>query len=231
MVDEETASEPLLGHHREKKDPTLLLESSDSRDKGDGLDPKLRTYWWRWVVLAVFSLNLVMTNLQWVTFSPIADVVACYYGISNFWVNSLSMGAMLVYILCFVLSALSLERLGLQTTLIIASCMNALGAALRLAGTGIHCTIPCFRLPTPTTPPPPPLFLPSGRHYFWVLLSGQTVGALTNALVWGAPSLLSSVWFPPSERATATAFAGAISPQVILQIGIIENGHVYIPKF
>ena len=141
MADEETASEPLLGHHREKKDPNLLLEGSNSHKKGDGPDPKLRTYWWRWVVLAVFSLNLALSDMQWLTFSPIADVVKCYYGISNFWVNSLSMVNMLVYVLCFVLSALSLEWLGLRTTLILASCMNALGAALRLAGTG---TVPLF---------------------------------------------------------------------------------------
>ena len=136
MTDEETASKPLLGHHREKKDPTLLPVGSNSHEKGDGPDPKLRTYWWRWVVLAVFSLNLAVNDLQWLTFSPIADVIKCYYGISNFWVNSLSMVNMLVYVLCFVLSALSLERLGLRTTLVIGSCMNALGAAMRLAGTG-----------------------------------------------------------------------------------------------
>ena len=144
----EEVTEPLLGRHREKKDPTLLLESSGSHKKGAHLDPHssqpVRTYWWRWLVLAVFSLNLGMNNLQWISLGPVADVITCYYGLSNFWVNSLSMVYMLVYILLFVLSALSLDRLGLRTTIIIGSCMNALGAAMRLAGTG---SLPSFPLP------------------------------------------------------------------------------------
>ena len=68
-----------------------------------------------------------------------------------------------------------------------------------------------FHLPSPLVPS-----LSSGRQYFWLLLSGQSVSAITNALIWGGPSLLSSVWFPPSERATATAIAGATCSQVIL---------------
>ena len=154
---EETVTEPLLGHHREKKDLQLLLENSGCQEKDAPNSAKpVRSYWWRWVVLAVFSLNLGMNNLQWISFGPVANVVTCYYGISNFWVNSLSMVYMLVYVLCFVLSALSLEWLGLRTTLILASCMNALGAALRLAGTG---TVPHFPRPHPTPPLLPSLSL------------------------------------------------------------------------
>ena len=126
MADEDKKdvdTEPLLEHHRGKKDPTNFAKP-------------VRAYWWRWVVLGVFSLNLGMHNVQWITFGPIADVIACYYGVSNFWVNSLAMMDMLVYVLFFVLSALSLERLGLRTTIVIGSCLNALGAALRVAGTG-----------------------------------------------------------------------------------------------
>ena len=149
MADEdqkETVNEPLLGHHREKTHSKPPLENSGPHEKGAPKSAKpVRTYWWRWVVLGVFTLNLSMTNLQWITFGPVADVVTCYYGISNFWVNSLSMVYMLVYILCFVLSALSLDRLGLRTTIVIGSCMNALGAALRVAGTGIY-SIPLFPL-------------------------------------------------------------------------------------
>jgi len=53
-----------------------------------------------------------------------------------------------------------------------------------------------------------------GPDYFWLLLVGQTIAAVCNVLIWGAPSLLSEVWFPESERATATAFGGGISPQL-----------------
>ena len=53
-----------------------------------------------------------------------------------------------------------------------------------------------------------------GPDHFWLLLVGQTIAAVCNVLIWGAPSLLSEIWFPESERATATAIGGGISPQL-----------------
>ena len=54
----------------------------------------------------------------------------------------------------------------------------------------------------------------TGPEFFWLLLAGQTFGSLTNVFEWSAPSLLACVWFPPSERASASALLGAIAPNV-----------------
>ncbi len=43
---------------------------------------------------------------------------------------------------------------------------------------------------------------------------GQSIASLSNVFLWTAAPLLSEVWFPPRERATATAIGGAIAPQV-----------------
>ena len=58
-----------------------------------------------------------------------------------------------------------------------------------------------------------------GPEHFWLLLSGQTVVALCNVLMWGATSLLSEIWFPSSERATSSAFGGGISAQLGVMVG------------
>ena len=60
----------------------------------------------------------------------------------------------------------------------------------------------------------------TGAQYFWVLLTGQTIASLCNVLIWGAGSHLSEVWFPASERATATAISATISPQFGVLIGL-----------
>jgi len=54
----------------------------------------------------------------------------------------------------------------------------------------------------------------AGSRYFGLLLTGQTIASINNGLIWGAPGLLSEVWFPASERATATALGAAVSPQL-----------------
>ena len=112
----------------------LLLSSKKEPEPSDGAI--IRTYWWRWVVLAVFVLNLGSNNFMWITFGPIEDVIRCYYNVSNFWVNSLSMTYMVTYIMLVVPSSWLLVKLGLRATTILGSFTTVLGACLRLAGLG-----------------------------------------------------------------------------------------------
>lgn len=96
----------------------------------------LRTYWWRWYVLAVFVAAVALNNGVWISFSSIADVMRCYYETTNFWVNSLSMVFMVTYLVFLIPGALLLSRLGLRATFVVAVCANAAGACLRWAGSG-----------------------------------------------------------------------------------------------
>ena len=96
----------------------------------------IRTYKWRWIVLSVFFLNLGINNFVWITAAPVADVMRCYYGISNTWVNTTTTVYMATYIVFFLPCVLFLERYGLKATMVLASVTNALGTAVRVAGTG-----------------------------------------------------------------------------------------------
>ena len=98
----------------------------------------IRTYPWRWVVLAIFFLNLGINNSVWITIAPVADVMRCYYGISNTWVNTTTTVYMATYVLFFLPCAWILDRYGLRVTMILASLTNALGTAVRVAGTGTY---------------------------------------------------------------------------------------------
>ena len=95
-----------------------------------------RSYKWRWVVLTVFFLNLGMNNMVWITLAPVADVIRCYYDISTTWVNTTTTVGMATYVLFFLPCVWFLDRYGLRATLVMASITNALGTAVRVAGTG-----------------------------------------------------------------------------------------------
>ena len=112
------------------------FHDSGLKTRSGGEGAAIKVYKWRWVVLLVFVANLSINNGIWISFSPIADVAQCYYNTTKFWVNSVSMVYMLTYILFIVPSAWLLGRVGLRTTLVIASCMNSAGACLRVAGAG-----------------------------------------------------------------------------------------------
>ena len=101
----------------------------------DVRDEQIRTYWWRWIVLIVYVMNITIFNAGWFTFAPIADVVTCYYN-RTFRLSGLMLVAMVVYIIFVLPGAWCLERLGLRTTTIIASSTTAVGTALKFAGVG-----------------------------------------------------------------------------------------------
>ena len=120
---------PLVG-----RPPEDSATSAEGEQHGD--EERMKTYWWRWVVLALFVANGAINNVLWITFGPIADVVKCYYDVSDFWVNSLPMVYMLTYILFIIPSLWLLNTIGLRPSVIIAACCNAVGACLRMAAVG-----------------------------------------------------------------------------------------------
>ena len=62
----------------------------------------------------------------------------------------------------------------------------------------------------------------AGSDYFWIVIVGQCIAAFCIPVAFTGGPLLSEVWFPKSERATATAIAAGISPQigVLFALGI-----------
>ena len=99
-------------------------------------DRKVRTYWWRWLVLAIFSLNLCFNTWIWIMAAPVADVFRCYYNVTNFMVNALTLCYCVVYVIFAIPSAFFLGRYGLRVIMIFAISMSAFGTALRVIGTG-----------------------------------------------------------------------------------------------
>ena len=109
-------------------------EPKEGHTSGDG--EKIKIYWWRWVVLAVFTSSVAVNNTIFITFGSIADVVACYYGVSDFWVNSLVTVFLLTYLVLIFPTLWLVNAVGLRATVVIAACCNILGASLRMAAAG-----------------------------------------------------------------------------------------------
>ena len=105
-------------------------------ESGSHSPDNLRTYWWRWIVLCVFALNLAMTNIIWIPSAPIANTITCYYDVSLFWVNALSEVYMLTYIILLFPAMWMLDKYGLRLSVMLGAGFDAAGAALKLAGTG-----------------------------------------------------------------------------------------------
>lgn len=142
VTEHERLKTPLLGSYEEYTEPpkysSVQERSSDSLVEAATGEVEIRTYWWRWNSLIVFTLTLAANNVVWITTAPVADVMRCYYGINNSWVNAMTANYMATYVLFFFPAAWFLDRYGLRPTMILAGIMNAFGTALRVMGAGTY---------------------------------------------------------------------------------------------
>lgn len=140
----------------------------------------------RWVQVFLYSLINMANAMTWITFSPIAGIIGCYYGVSAFWVDSLSLVFMVAYIPCFFLASWCLDSVGLRFGLVVGALITAMGGVIRAGAiTG---------------------------DTFWVLFIGQTLCAIAQPFILNAPAKLAANWFPDGERTIATTLCVVANP-------------------
>ncbi len=116
--------------------PGTTPPSSSPPCTPSGKLPPIKTYLRRWVVLGLFSLNNAVTNYIWIMSAAVADVMTCYYGVSETMLNYLTTSYMMMYCLLVFPAAWLMGKHGLRMPAVLASAAMALGASLRVLGTG-----------------------------------------------------------------------------------------------
>ncbi|HEV7651200.1 MAG TPA: MFS transporter [Actinophytocola sp.] len=133
----------------------------------------------RWSVVVVFALLGATTQVLWVTYAPVTDAAATYYGVSDSAVGWLANVFPLLYVLLAVPAGMVLDR-WFRGGLAAGAVLTALGALLRLGG----------------------------ESYGWALL-GQLVVGVAQPLVLNAITGVASRYLPPRQRPTGIAIGSA----------------------
>uniref|UniRef100_A0A8C4T0Y9 Solute carrier family 49 member 4 n=1 Tax=Erpetoichthys calabaricus TaxID=27687 RepID=A0A8C4T0Y9_ERPCA len=141
-----------------------------------------RVYSRRWLVLALFSFLGFMQGMVWNTWGPIQNSAKSAYGFTNMDVAWLVLWGPIGYIPWLFFMWL-MDKKGLRVTMLLSAFSMVLGTGLRslpLADVGVK---------------------------KWLIHAGQLLNGLAGPTVMSAPPLLSTTWFAPDQRATATAVA------------------------
>ncbi len=133
----------------------------------------------RWSVVVVFALLGATTQVLWVTYAPVTDAAATYYGVSDGAIGWLANVFPLLYVLLAIPAGMVLDR-WFRGGLALGGVLTAVGALLRLAGPG----------------------------YEWALL-GQLVVGVAQPLVLNAITGVASRYLPPRDRPTGIAIGSA----------------------
>jgi len=178
----------MLADDEESKDPppytwytSIGGQSLSEKESVDSTVVKVYTR--RWYILAVFSILACHQCIVWNTWGPIESGAEFAFGWSKSVVPMFANWGTIM----FVLSAVPLTKLveiDIRKTVVLVAALVLVGTVLRL------CRI--------IFPKNPNIFLIS--CHACAILNG-----ISGVTIMAAPPLISSAWFPPSERTTATA--------------------------
>ncbi|XP_007227988.2 solute carrier family 49 member 4 [Astyanax mexicanus] len=144
-----------------------------------------RVYARRWVVLALFSALGFLQGLVWNTWGPIQNSAKHAYGFSSTDIAVLVIWGPVGFF-PWLLFVWLMDKKGLRASLLLAAFLMVLGAALRI--------IPLTDL----------------QLRRWLIHGGQLLNGLAGPTLMSAGPLLSTTWFAPDQRATATAVASLV---------------------
>ena len=139
--------------------------------------PKLFKY--RWFILALYSVTAFLNTLVWLSLFTITDATVAFYKINDYALLWSSNAFTLIQVIIAVPVSFIPSRLGLRTTMVLATCINAIGASVMIAAT--H------------------------REGFIFFVLGQTIIAVSAGILPQLASLVSATWFGANEYAISTS--------------------------
>ncbi|XP_003962199.1 solute carrier family 49 member 4 [Takifugu rubripes] len=145
-----------------------------------------RVYTRRWLVLTLFSLLGFMQGMVWNFWGPIQNSAVHAYGFTKSDIAVLVLWGPLGFI-PWLLFMWLLDKRGLRASLLLSAFLMLLGAAIK--------SIP----------------IADDNIKRWLIHGGQLLNGLAGPTIMSAGPFLSTTWFSPDQRATATAVASLFS--------------------
>eukprot|EP01065_Artemidia_motanka_P040277 TRINITY_DN5011_c0_g1_i1.p1 TRINITY_DN5011_c0_g1~~TRINITY_DN5011_c0_g1_i1.p1 ORF type:complete len:519 (+),score=138.37 TRINITY_DN5011_c0_g1_i1:69-1559(+) len=174
---------PLLGSPQRSRPGSVcstLVSEVYSRRTAPAGGP-YRQYPIRWAVLLSYCLLQVANSMTWITYTAVSSHTSRFYGMSQTWIDTLSIIFMVVYLPVSVPASWMLEVHGLRKSLLVGGCLTMMGSWLRFGGRG-HDTFAC-------------------------VMAGQVLCASGQPMMQNAAPKLSATWFSEEHRSAATTAA------------------------
>ncbi|XP_043223423.1 solute carrier family 49 member 4 homolog [Amphibalanus amphitrite] len=173
--------------------PQPLPSGAEGRQSAvsDQVKPAARTYRRRWYILLLFSAIGFVQCAVWNTFGPITVAAqAAFPSWDNATISMLSNASNITYLVVVAPYCWLLSRYGLRPAVLLMTLCMAVGTALRsISSEETAFTVAAFAC--------------------------SVLNGIGGVMAMAAPVYLSSVWFPPGERTTATCV-----PAVSQELGI-----------
>ncbi|KAI0026181.1 MFS general substrate transporter [Xylariomycetidae sp. FL0641] len=168
--------------------------AEEREDRGSGSDTEgearvvYKVYKRRWFGLLQLTLLNIIISWDWLTFSPVSQHAAAYYGVSEAAINWYSTGFLFAFVAAAPLTVWTLHR-GPKPGIAAAAALTLVGNWVRYAGS--H---------------------DARAGSYGVVMLGQLLIGLAQPFVLSAPTRYSDMWFSDRGRVAATALASLANP-------------------
>ncbi|XP_046862064.1 solute carrier family 49 member 4-like isoform X2 [Xenia sp. Carnegie-2017] len=167
-----------------KADESLLPPKVTSNHSYIG-QSETRVYKRRWYILIMYCIIGIMQNAMWNTFGPIETTARAVYKWDGWVIDLIAAWGSVTFCITMLPFAWVVDVKGLRVGLLLSAGFTLVGSVLRFIPTG------------------------STTSSTALIHCGQIIIGLASGIA--AAPLLSSTWFPPSQRTTATAISSVAS--------------------
>ncbi|KAF0302816.1 uncharacterized protein FJT64_025144 [Amphibalanus amphitrite] len=151
-----------------------------------------RSYRRRWVVLFVIVVTQVTNGAAWLSFSPVANYAAHYYGTSIDNINWQMTQFMIVQLLVTPFIMWAVDHWSFRWVVVIGAVLNGVGMAIKGLST--------WDLVTPAD------------LRFTITMVGSVLAAIAQPFTLVIPTRYSQAWHPQSERTVSTTLSSLANP-------------------
>ncbi|KAH9500439.1 hypothetical protein Btru_071895 [Bulinus truncatus] len=145
-------------------------------------DSRTHVYKKRWYLLFLFSLTAMLWSAVWSTWGPIAQSAKNVYEFDDADIAMFTWLGNIPFLVTMFPIAYLMDVKGMRTAMILC-------CGLIFLGSGVRC-IPSDNLTTK-----------------WLIYGGQLLNGIAGTVPMSGSALLSGLWFPSNQRATATAIS------------------------
>lgn len=143
------------------------------------IESEFTTSRYRWIILILFMLVNISTQILWISYAPVTLEAVAYYNVSEFEIILISTIYMIIYIPVSFFASWSINKYGFRAGVGLGAIINGIFGFLRYT---------------------------AGPNYTLVLIFTIII-AISQPIILNSITLLSASWFPLSERTTATGIS------------------------
>ena len=157
---------------------------------------------YRWIVLFLFMIVALISQLLWLTFAPISSEMALLFQVTTFDISLLSLVWPIVFVITAIPVGIFIDKKGFKISVSVGAAFIAVFSVLRVFST-------------------------INGHNFSLLLISQICAAVSQPFIFGSITKLAVSWFSEKEQGLATGL-GTIGLFLGMMLALVLTPFLYL---